>query len=164
MKQIPLTQNKVALVDDDDFEIVNQFKWCFHQGYADRFTHYDDNKKQHHISLHRFIMNAPVHLQVDHLDGNGLNNQKRNLRLATHQQNAFNSEVQKNSGTGYKGVTWRPSNNTFQCRIRKDNKRIHIGIFKTKEEAALAYNQAAIKYHGEFARLNNVIFKKFLAL
>lgn len=109
-------------------------------------------------------MKPPADKMVDHIDGNGLNNLRSNLRFATMSQNIANSKVRKDNTTGYKGVSWfvgskHPngvwkSKPSWTARIGINGKRITVGYFATKEEAARAYNKAAIKYHGEFAKLN----------
>lgn len=153
-KQIPLTKGKFALVDDEDYEYLMQWKWYFHQlrkesGYAARMLL---GKK---MWMHRLINKTPTELKTDHIDGDKLNNQKKNLRNATALQNNYNSLKRKNTSYKYKGVTRH--GNKWKSRIRANSKNIYIGLFFTEEEAALAYNEAALKYHGEFAGLNKII-------
>jgi hypothetical protein len=99
-------------------------------------------------------MNVPDGFQIDHIDGDGLNNQKSNLRIGTHQQNIMNRTKQRNNTSGYKGVSFDKSTNKFVAQIGYNKKGIHIGSFKTAILAARAYDVEAIKYHGEFANLN----------
>jgi len=157
-KEIPLTQGQVALVDDDRFEELNQYGW---------FAHYYRNTKsfyaQRHlptllgkrkiILMHRVIMNAPEGMLVDHKDRNTLNNQVHNLRICTNSQNASNSGKQSDNTSGYKGVT-KPKWGGWRAAIKVNGKTIYLKKWKTKEEAARAYDEAAKKYHGEFASLN----------
>jgi hypothetical protein len=91
---------------------------------------------------------------VDHIDGNPRNNCLNNLRATDHQGNNYNSGMRKNNSSGYKGVTWHRSHNKWCAKIGVGNRRIYLGYFTCKYEAAKAYNDAAIKYHGEFAKLN----------
>lgn len=161
MKELNLTQRKIALVDDEDYEKVRYFRWYAYYDPAMRsfipqrnITEEDGTRRT--IYLHRFVMNAPKGSVVDHIDHDTLNCQKSNLRICTHAQNMLNRRVYKNNKTGFKGVEWRPEKNKFVARIRADNKKIHLGYFTDKVEAAKAYNTAAIKYHGEFANLNHV--------
>jgi len=151
MKEIQLTRGYVALVDDEDYELVSQYNWSVsiknHTCYARSRLGKADNPD---TLLHRFLLNAPAGVEVDHKDGNGLNCQRSNIRLATSKQNNCNKWVQ---GEGYRGVTLRP-NGRYQARIRDDERRIVIGTFDTDLEAARAYDEAARKYHGEFAMLN----------
>jgi len=159
MKEIKLTQGKVALVDDEDYEYLNQWKWCAHRSrktyYATRHIKGDNGKM---ISIHRVIMDTPIGMEVDHLDGNGLNNQRHNLRNCTFGENRRNRKLNKNNKTGYKGVIYTRHPNDchvyIQARIKIDNKIVILGHFKTEIAAALAYNKAALQYHGKFARLN----------
>lgn len=102
--------------------------------------------------MHRIILNPPRGMFSDHIDGNPLNNQRENLRICNHNQNNFNVGIRKDNKSGFKGVRFR--DNRWTSRIRINNKEYHLGSFLNKIEAAIAYNEAAIKYHGEFARLN----------
>lgn len=104
--------------------------------------------------MHRMLCGTGSEV-IDHIDGNGLNNQRSNLRPCTQSQNLANMRLSKHNTSGYKGVC-KTSRGTFHAGIYVNNKRIHIGVFKTPIEAALAYNKAAQKYHGNFARLNQV--------
>ena len=159
MKEIHLTQGKVALVDDDDYDrIIAMGKWKISDtGYANKTIHirYEGNKRiMKSIRMHRFIVNAPNKMEVDHRDGNPLNNQKSNLRLSTRSQNMMNRKVSENSKTGFKGVViYRDE---YKAQIKINGKSICLGYFKDKIEAARVYNEAAIKYHGEFAKLNPI--------
>jgi hypothetical protein len=154
MKTINLTQGKVAIVDDKDFDKVKNLKWFHHFGYAKR--NFFINKKWVIISMHRLILGlgrGDVR-QVDHINGNGLDNRRKNLRLCTNSQNQMNKIV--NNKYGYKGIfkTNRPKK--WGVRIYKNKKRFTIGYFYEKIEAAKAYNEAAKKYYGEYACLNKV--------
>lgn len=158
MKQIPLTQGKFALVDDDDFERVSQFKWnaCHkrHTWYAHR------SKKakpyRYTYSMHRFIMDEPEGLEVDHIDGNGLNNQKSNLRIATRSQNACNRGKAAHNKSGFKGIFWSNKDKCWVAHITVHRQGIYLGGFKDKIKAAQAYDRAAIEYFGGFAQINGV--------
>lgn len=158
MKKIPLTQGKYALVDDESFEYLSQWKWFAEKigrtWYASRGL-YDPIKKRHGkmLRMHRVIMKNPIKKLVDHKDRNGLNNQRCNLRVCTKSTNAMNYERIK-SKTGYRGVCM--TKNKWSSGIKVNYKRINLGVFLTPELAALAYNKAAIKYHKEFAILNEI--------
>jgi hypothetical protein len=160
MKEIPLTQGKVALVDDEDFEELNKYKWRARKGkntfYAKRSTKRPNQKT---IEMHRQILGFPAGFQTDHRDGNGLNNQRSNLRICTISQNQHNTGKQKRNTSGYKGVCFHKNAKRFIALIMVNRKSTHLGYFNTAIEAALAYDAAAIKLHGEFAQLN---FKKDL--
>ena len=160
MKEIVLTQGKVALVDDEDYEYLNQFKWCAHLSkktglwYAERGVRIIKGK-QFTLGMHRVIMGIMDKTDIDHKDRNGLNNQKINLRICSRTLNEGNSILRKDSTTGIKGVHYHKGHKKYTARIQFKRKRIALGDFKTKQEAAIAYNEAAIKYFGEFARINS---------
>lgn len=159
MKKIPLTQGKFALVDDADFEWLNQWKWYFGDtGYAVRQVHvgFRDGKQiQHKVRMHRLIMSPSEDMYVDHVNSDKLDNQRFNLRVATNQQNQGNSRIQVNNTSGYKGV-YSTGWGKWRARLHIMKKGINGGSYDTKEEAALAYNRLAIKHFGEFAQLNEV--------
>lgn len=156
MREIPLTQNKVAIVDDVDFNLVCQFKWHVHWDgyhfYARRHTGRCDGKDPI-ITLHSFLVNPPPGFKVDHKDGDGLNNQRGNLRICTHAQNMRNRKPPV-SASLYKGLSWNKSYDRWRVRITVEGKCIFLGCFIDEKEAALAYDKAATQLHGEFARLN----------
>jgi len=170
MKQIPLTQGKFALVDDEDFEYLSQWKWNVslskkgNTGYAVRSQRYGRIKIS--ICMHRLIMGLENgdKRQVDHIDHDGLNNQKQNLRACTAQENQRNTTSRKNSSSKYLGVRLQKrklkktnsERESIQARIRIHGKLIHLGCFNTEEAAALAYNEKALELFGEFANLNVV--------
>ena len=159
MKIIPLTKNKHALVDDEDYEYLNQWKW-YANSFSSRNTEYAErtDTSGKNIGMHRVIMQSKDGEEVDHWDGNGLNNQRYNLRKTNHQKNIWNSCKHKNNTSGYKGVRklTKKSNQIkpWQARIKVNYKEIFLGNFSTSEEAGRAYDQAAKLYFGEFARLN----------
>ena len=159
MKEIQLTQGKVALVDDEDYEYLNKFKWnayeCGNTFYARRSITVSKNK-QTVIYMHRFIMKPNKAMVIDHLDGNPLNNQKNNLRICTHAENMRNRKKNVNNKSGYKGVSLDKNLNKFRCKLYMNGKTIQIGYFINPIDAARAYNEAALKYHGEFANLNKI--------
>lgn len=154
MKEISLTQGMVALVDDEDYEMVLQYKWSLVKG---RNTYYAEQKRRvKYRHMHRFIMNTPKGMIVDHLDGNGLNNQKYNMRNCTYSQNNQNRMNRNSEKFGYQGVTRRGSNK-FYAYIRYKTKLAHLGVYSTAEQAAEAYNKKAVELYKESARLNYII-------
>ena len=160
-KLIPLTKGLFVIVDDEDFDKMNEFKWhtCTkdRRPYAlrtERFGKRKDNKK-HHIYMHRILIDAPIGKSVDHINGDSLDNRKENLRLCTTQQNSANSAGRPNKRKSkYKGVKKNANCSTWSARITVNRKEIYLGCFKTEEHAAYAYNKAAMLYFQEFARLN----------
>lgn len=150
MKLITLTKGKVAMVDDEDFEMLSQWKWCFGDGYAARSIRVGLNQK--HVKMHRVIANTPKGMHTDHINGDGLDNRKENLRICTNAENLRNQGKQSNNTSGFKRVGWDKRNRKWAAYIRLNYKKIHLGLFPTPELAHAAYCEAAIKYHGEFAR------------
>jgi hypothetical protein len=161
VKQIPLTQGKFALVDDEDFEYLNQWKWYYNKkGYANRGVlkkEKDDifgNKGN--ISMHRALVKCSLKSHIDHINRNGLDNRRSNLRVCTVSQNHINRPMTKRNSSGYKGVGRVHNGTKWRADIRKDQKQYYLGSFDTKEEAAKAYNEMAIEMFGDFAWLNDV--------
>jgi len=158
-KEIQLTQGKVAIVDDEDFEYLNQWKWHTHKShnnfYAVRCITIS-NSKQSQIKMHRLIAKPTKDMVVDHVDGNALNNQKINLRICTSMQNSINRKLNVNNKTGYKGVDYIQTLNKYRAYINTNRIRKHLGCFIDPIDAARAYNEAALKYHGEFAHINKI--------
>jgi len=160
MKKIPLTQGKFALVDDEDFEWLNQWKWYYSKvgkdgigGYAMR--KFRVNGKQKTIRMHRLINNTPDGMDTDHDNGNKLDNRRKNLRDATTSQNQINRKKGRgNYSSRFKGVFWHKVTKKWHAQITLNGKRIHLGLFVSELAAAAAYDEAAIKFHGEFASLN----------
>ena len=163
MKELILTKGQIAIVDDEDYQRIMIFKWSYHGGefgYAARGIHIDG--KIQIIKLHHEIIGRPSKgYEVDHINGNRLDNRRCNLRFVTHQQNAFNAKKHRAVIPGvnpscYKGVNWRNDRYKWVSRITINGRRLYLGLFPTEREAALAYNQAATQYHGEFANLNKM--------
>ena len=156
MKEIKLTQGQCVLVDDHNYEWLMQWKWHAdkrrHTYYAVRNSE-PVNGKRRLILMHREIMHTPSGMETDHIDGNGLNCMEINLRNATFHQNRMNRRKNINGKSKYKGVSYN-NNGYIIANIKGDGKCIYLGMFKTEELAAKAYDIAAKKYHKEFARLN----------
>jgi len=159
-KEIKLTQGKVAIVDDEDFDYLNQFKWYANKKYKKYYVvrNVKDIQGKHTLlSMHRFIIgNTDSKMHTDHINGNTLDNRKENLRICTAAENIRNQKQQINNKSGYKGVHWKKLSNKWYSEIRYKNKSIHLGCFINIMDAARAYNAAAIKYHGEFANINKI--------
>lgn len=153
MRLIPLTQGKFAKIDDADFDWLSQWKWYYSKGYAVRNSPRVSGKR-HAIYMHRLIANTPDGLETDHRDGNKIDNQRRNLRPCTTSQNKMNTGLQANNSSGFRGVHWSKRDKIWQSYIKLDGKLKHLGCYGTDKEAAHAHDVAALKFHGEFARLN----------
>ena len=154
-KKIELTRGYETIVDAKDYGWLNQWSWYYAHGYAVR-TVYDENGKSHQLRMHRLIINTPDGMDTDHINGDKLDNRRQNLRPATRSQNVANTFVEKQNNSGYKGVSWKKSNNKWVAQIRVDNVVKHIGLFDSKEEAGRAYNKEATRYFGEYAYLNKI--------
>jgi|ERR1035437_121533 hypothetical protein len=149
MKEIQLTKGQVAEVDDRDFEWLNRWKW---QAQQTRQGTFYAVRCSGTVYMHRVIMEqTDPKIKVDHEDENGLNNQRRNLRLATQAQNLCNRGPNRNNTSGHKGVTWDKINNKWKAQIVVNRTHINLGRFDDVLEAAAAYNEAAVQHHGEFA-------------
>jgi hypothetical protein len=151
---IPLTKGMFAIVDPEDVELLSAHKWhaSKSQGayYASAGIYVDG--EQVHQTMHRLVKNNPEGLYIDHINGNTLDNRKSNLRVCTPTENRINSKVRKDNKSGYKGVHQR--GNRWWAELVSKGKRYRFGSFLTPEDAAKAYDRAARKYHGEFARTN----------
>lgn len=158
MREIPLTRGKVAIVDDEDYERVTSFRWSATKNAVSDTWYAKRNKSENcsYALLHRFILNAPLGCEIDHINLDGLDCRKSNLRFATRQQNAANVPVRKqaNKVSRFKGVGW--NKNGYWAASVKVNGKEKSSYWPTEHEAAMAYNRMAHEAFGEFARLNSV--------
>lgn len=152
MKLIPLTNGGHAIVDDEDYERIAAVTWYRFRKYA--LHSYRVGKKVQHYRMHHVVFGRRC--QLDHANGNGLDNRKENLRPATRVENARNKWKLTNK-SGYKGVTRNPNTGRWQAQIKADGRRINLGTYISPQLAALAYDAAARQYFGEFAATNEMI-------
>ena len=146
MKTIVLTQNKYTLVDDEDYEFLSQWKWCFSGKYAMR----KENKKS--IWMHRVINNTPDGMLTDHINMNKLDNRRSNLRMCNHRDNIHHKNRPRNNTSGYKGVSGR--NNKWRAQIMVNGHYKYLGTYTSIIKAATVYDGTAKRNFGEFAVLN----------
>jgi len=163
MKTVPLHGNKaagrVALVDDADYEIVRSYRWCVWERprppgrtsgpYAEAFVM--RNGRQKHILMHKLLTGYP---KTDHVNGDGLDNQRSNLRPATQGQNAMNRRSKLGTSSKFKGVSWDRKARKWHAFIKLDGRQKHLGFFTEEEAAARAYDSAARELFGEYAKPN----------
>jgi hypothetical protein len=164
VKTIPLTQGKEALVDDCDYEYLVQWKWQFQReghrrtGYAVRIQR--TGEKRSHLCMHRLVATRSGLVidgkQLDHVDGDGLNNCRGDLRVSTTSQNHANRRRNRNNTSGFKGVTWNKRWKKWVAQIEVAGQNLYLNGFDDPRDAARAYNEAALEHFGEFACLNPV--------
>ena len=158
MIEIPLTHGQVALIDDEDYDLVSQYKWHAYWDpstksfYAKTGIRKPDGK-QTSLRMHRLIMKAKKGEQVDHINHDTLDNQKENLRLCTNSQNQHNRGRKSNNTSGCKGVDWYKASGKWRAQIALNGKVMHLGYFAIKQEAYEAYCKAALELHGEFSKV-----------
>jgi hypothetical protein len=160
--EIELTRGYIAIVDDEDADLA-QFNWSVniarHTCYARRW---ENSKTRASLILHRVIVgrmlgrNLVKGEEVDHINHNGLDNRRSNLRLANSLENHRNVRISKSNTSGAKGVTWHKGTQKWNAKIRVNGHLTDLGLFTSVREAAIAYNEAAVKYFGEFAWLNPI--------
>jgi len=149
-------------IDGNDFDLIKDYKWSFVRNrdnnlYVTRGKYNPIDRKIKSIKLHRFILNCPEGLEVDHIDGNTLNNCRDNLRICTQMENSRNRKKSiKSKSSKYKGVYFHKVTNKYLASIKFNKVSKHLGLYKNQEDAAEAYNKAAKIYHGEFAKLNKI--------
>ena len=161
MKQIQLTSGQFAIVDDADYDWLNQYRWyvnknCSGGFYAYRKIYCKNTKKQHSMAMHREILGLKKGdpQQTDHINHNTLDNRRDNIRICTPQQNHFNRKSDSNSSSKFKGVSWYRQKEKWSVQIFVNGRLWHLGYWNIEEVAALRYDMVAIREFGEFAYLN----------
>lgn len=150
--ELPLSNGMVAIVDAADAEWLSCYRWRALQ--VTRTWYAVRNERKRLIYMHREIMHPPAGLIVDHINRNGLDNRRCNLRLVTRSQNNMHAAKREGCSSSYKGVDWQAGSRKWRARIKAHGRHIYLGMYETEIEAALAYDAAAIIYHGRFAVLN----------
>lgn len=158
MKYIKLYNKDInILVDNEDYERLNQFRWINRLGYAAR--HISTKPKQKYLYMHHEILN--VSELVDHINGNIQDNRKSNLRVANRQTNAANCKIHKHNTSGYKGVSYIKALKKYRAYIMHNDRQLYLGLFQTAEDAAKVYDDKAVELFGDFARTNKMILTKY---
>jgi hypothetical protein len=152
---VPLTKGYEAVIDAADVHLVDGRNWCAmalrHTAYAQRTD--CSGPKPRTVYLHRAIMGEPDGFQVDHIDSDGLNNRRLNLREATGSQNQHNQRLAKHNTSGLKGVTWHKAAGKWQAQIKLKGKQRFLGLHATLEAAHATYAAASAALHKEFGRI-----------
>lgn len=155
MTKIELTQGFYSIIDSEDFSRIAKYSWCLHKNGKQGKKYAATRTKNKYVLLHRLILDAVnSKFQVDHINGDTLDNRKQNLRLCSRSENLRNGKKHIDSKSKYKGVIYNKLNKNYRARICKDYKIIEIGSFKTEKGAAKAYDKKAIELFGSFAKLN----------
>ena len=152
-RTIPLTREKMALVDADDYEMLATHRWhCSKFGYAIRFAKKGERgvNEKRVIWMHRVIAKPPTDMYVDHVNGNRLDNRKSNLRICTHAENCRNHSAKSKTPSGRRGVHFHKKSQKWTAWIRKDYKSIYLGLFQNIQDAVDARRAAEVKYHQDF--------------
>ena len=142
-------------IDREDFVKVSAYTWHKgKRGYPIAHTSRKDVDGHKTITLHRYLLGFPQNCDIDHIDGNKMNNRRSNLLICSHQQNSFNQKMRNTNTSGYYGVSQMKSCGRYEAYIHVDGKKKYLGLYKTAEEAAQVRDDAAIIYFGKFAKLN----------
>ncbi len=152
-KNIPLTQRKVAIVDDADFEQIAKYNWHFSGRYAARWGKRHFHKREK-VLMHRAILKPHEGSEIDHINGNTLDNRRENLRICSHAENMHNARRRFDNTSGFKGVTWNKQHSKWQAQIQVSGSKVFIGRFNNKVEAAIAYDEKAREILGIYAKVN----------
>ena len=159
MKRIPLTQNEFALVDNEDFKMISKHKWyCVRNkgnNYARRNVGVKPNRSS--IEMHRVVLKCPNGMVIDHINGNSLDNRKKNLRVCTQAENTRNRIQRRSCKNKFKGITFHKHSKVWHAQICINYNNIYLGSFKNQKSAAIAYDAYAKRIHKQFARTNGIL-------
>ena len=154
MKEIPLTQVYVALVDDEDDEWLSNWKWFAARNRSSAPAVAVRNENKRVVYMHRQIMNTPAEMVTDHINHNTLDNRRCNLRVCTNSENCTNQTKRLGTSSKYLGVTWREDRSKWEVNFRLKSKNKYLGCFPDEEDAAIAYDEAVTEYRDEYATTN----------
>ncbi len=159
MLEVPLSQGKIALIDNADLSLIEGHSWCTqktrHHWYAITYVG-SGHASRRRLTMHRLLMQSPKGFMIDHIDGNGLNNQRSNLRLATAAQNQSNKRI-VSGASRFKGVFSEKRGRPWRAKIKVDGRQFSLGKFDHEADAARAYDRAALEHFGEFACTNAML-------
>lgn len=153
-KSVPVGKHHFAIVDANKYKEITIHGWSLAKGKYTFYARRKDKKTGKGILMHRELSGAKRGQEVDHVDGNGLNNTMANIRFATSAQNQQNKGLRSSNTSGFKGVHRRKEGKPYIAFLTANSKTMYLGGFEDITEAAKAYDRAAIKHHGKFARLN----------
>lgn len=156
-RSIPITQGKHAIVDAGDFEKLMGYTWCAHKKKNGFWAVTRFSGSSTPVGMHRILMDCPSGFEVDHIDGDGLNNRRRNLRVCSHAENMKNIRLSKTNTSGFKGVSLYRGRRKWAAKISHKDVTKPLGEFEVKEHAAMAYDYAAMAICGEFALTNAML-------
>lgn len=157
-KYVELTQGYTAVVDDDDYDLVSGYSWQITHPTRSGNIYASGRVGEKLALMHRLILGlTDSRTMVDHINCDGLDNRRANLRLANKSQNNANQRKQPGKSSQYKGVFWNKAVGKWMSSIKVDQNKIDLGFFQLESDAANAYNLAAIEYFGEFARINEIV-------
>lgn len=148
-----IIKNKLIKIDKQDLDLFNSYIWHIEKRKSG-IEYLGTRILDKIVLFHWILIDKQTGMEIDHINGNGLDNRRENLRICTHKQNMYNKKLYKNNKSGYKGVYMQTGRNKFSVQIRVNGKKIRLGNFKNKEDAAIMYDKSAKLYFGEYARLN----------
>lgn len=153
LKEIKLTNGMFTIVDNEDYDKLVNSNWYYSNGYAKKSVKNESTGKWRYIYLHRLITDVPRKIQIDHINGNRLDNRRENLRFCTNAENGKNRKISKNNTSKFKGVFFYKKGNSWRSMIRVDGRRIFLGDFGSAEAAYEAYCKASSEFHKNFGRI-----------